>query len=349
MNFKTKSFILILIVILVSVSFVSASEIEDNNSTSQTLDTIEPDNQNQINMPKLQENHEESNNQDVILESSNHEGLLEDVQSNVIVVNDWDELQYYCSLKDDDYTLKLKENTSFYPTNPDDVNYQIKVYNKVKIIGSEGSYIGYNSSTAPSIKYAAIVVPDGYKSSVTMENVNFKWISVSYGSDGVFLQMGGTRNNVFKNCQFTYISTSTGHSTVLYLKKGTATLDNCSFVKCTTDYGVVSVYDPNSVKSTDMVVRNCYFEGNYARTEPGCINNCGKLTVYNTTFVKNRSFGGQELYIHIIMVILQFMIPISLIMLLDGMVEHYILTVTCRFIILFLVVIIVLPMQVVEL
>ena len=39
-----------------------------------------------------------------------------------------------------------------------------------------------------------------------------------------------------------------------------------------------------------MVVRNCYFENNYASTEPGCINNCGKLTVYNTTFYKNRSF-----------------------------------------------------------
>lgn len=41
--------------------------------------------------------------------------------------------------------------------------------------------------------------------------------------------------------------------------------------------------------SPDMTVQNCYFENNYAKTEPGCINNCGKLTVYNTTFYKNRA------------------------------------------------------------
>ena len=41
--------------------------------------------------------------------------------------------------------------------------------------------------------------------------------------------------------------------------------------------------------SARMIVTNCYFENNYASTEPGGINNCGVLTVYNTTFYKNRS------------------------------------------------------------
>ncbi len=289
MNFKTKSFILILLLLLVGVGFVSASEIDDINVTSQELSAID-DNQNELNPVNLEDIQEEADIQNSILKSTDSEESLKGSESDVIVVNNWDELQYYCSLKDDDYALKLKENTSFYPTNPDDANYQIKVYNKVKIIGSEGSYIGYNSSNAPAIKYAAIIVPDGAKASINMENVEFKWIRTSYSPDGVFLQMGGKRNNVFKNCRFSYITTTKGHSGIIYLKKGTATLDNCSFINCTTDYGVVSVYDPNSVKTTDMVVRNCYFEGNYARTEPGCINNCGKLTVYNTTFVKNRSF-----------------------------------------------------------
>ena len=283
MNFKIKTFILILI-LLIGVGCVAASEIDDNATLSQDT-TIIYDNFTQDELKCA-----DFSNENESLESSEIQEVLEvDESDDVIVVENWDELQYYCSLKDDDYTLKLKENTSFYPTDPSDSNYQIKVYNNVKIIGGEGSYIGYESSNAPLIKYAAIIVPDNYKSSINMENVNFKWISVGYSSDGVFIQMGGRRANVFKNCNFNNIVTWFGHSCVVHLKRGTATLDNCSFIGCTNAYGVVSVYDPNSIKTTDMIIRNCYFEGNYARTEPGCINNCGKLTVYNTTFYKNRA------------------------------------------------------------
>ena len=295
MDFKLSSFILILL-LLVSVGCVAASEVDDNitisqetpiscdNFTQEELNGVDSYKENDV----LESYDDEFNN---TIESDYHqEALTAGESDDVIVVSTWDELQYYCSLKDQDYTLKLKDNTSFYPTDPNDSNYQIKVYNNVKIIGGEGSYIGYESSNAPLIKYTAIVVPDNYKSSIYMENIDFKWISVDHGSDGIFLQMGGRRNNVFKNCNFNNIRTNIGHSCIVYLKRGTATLDNCSFINCTTDYGVVSVYDPNSIKSTDMIVRNCYFEGNYAKTEPGCINNCGKLTVYNTTFVKNRSF-----------------------------------------------------------
>lgn len=295
MDFKLSSFILILL-LLVSVGCVAASEIDDNITISQETsylgDNLTQDELNNADYYKennvLKSYDERVNN--TIESDYSLEVLTVEEPDDVIVVSTWDELQYYCSLKDQDYTLKLKDNTSFYPTNPSDSNYQIKVYNNVKIIGGKDSYIGYESSSAPEIKYVAIIVPDNYKSSIYMENVTFKWISVRHGSDGVFLQMSGRRNNVFKNCNFNNIKTNIGHSCIVYLKRGTATLDNCSFINCTTDYGVLSVYDPNSVKSTDMIVRDCYFEGNYARTEPGCINNCGKLTVYNTTFVKNRSF-----------------------------------------------------------
>ena len=295
MDFKLSSFILVLL-LLVSVGCVAASEIDDNITISQetpySCDNFTQDELNNVDYYK--ENNILKSYDDgvdnTIGSDYSQEVLTDGEPDDVIVVSTWDELQYYCSLKDQDYTLKLKDNTSFYPTNPSDSNYQIKVYNNVKIIGGNDSYIGYESSDAPEIKYAAIIVPDNYKSSIYMENITFKWISVKHGSDGVFIQMGGRRNNVFKNCNFNNIVTSIGHSSIVYLKRGTATLDNCSFIKCTTDYGVLSVYDPNSVKSTDMIVKNCYFEGNYAKTEPGCINNCGKLTVYNTTFVKNRSF-----------------------------------------------------------
>ena len=52
--------------------------------------------------------------------------ILQDEESDIIEVSNWDELQYYCALKDKDYTLKLKDNTNFYPTKTTDSNYQIR-------------------------------------------------------------------------------------------------------------------------------------------------------------------------------------------------------------------------------
>ena len=68
------------------------------------------------------------------LESSNYQNEVTIAESSdVIVVNDWNELQYYCSLTDKEYTLKLKENTNFFP-DPNNPNNQIKIYNDVKLL-----------------------------------------------------------------------------------------------------------------------------------------------------------------------------------------------------------------------
>ena len=128
-----------------------------------------------------------------------------------------------------------------------------------------------------------------------MENVTFKWIASSYQPDGIFFVMGGNANNFIKNCYFTNITTDMGHSSILHLKRGNATLSNCTFVNCTTDFGCVSIYDPaddptKTCTGASMNVDDCYFEGNYAKTEPGCINNCGILVVNNSTFYKNSAF-----------------------------------------------------------
>lgn len=160
-------------------------------------------------------------------------------------------------------------------------------------MGSDGSYIGDNSADVRMLKFVAILVEDNDNVGLTLDNITFKWIQATYPPkerDGIFIQMGGKKTSIIKNCQFSDIKVKSGHATIIYLKKNSAVLDNCSFINCTSNYGVVSIYDRNSVTSVNMVVRNCYFENNYAETEPGCINNCGKLTVYNSTFFKNRSF-----------------------------------------------------------
>ena len=300
MNYKC--LILMLFVLFLSMSMVSANEIEDNITSVVDESPIEIE--DDISYVTVESSIVSVDNidcvdDDINLKDSNvlQVSSQDVIQSDddVIVVNDWNELQYYCAQTDKDYTLKLKEDTNFYPNDPNDINYQIKIKNNVKIIGSEGSYIGDDSySNVHEIHFVAIIVEDNEMyGSLNLENITFKWIKSVYSlksMDGIFIQMGGKRNNVIKNCQFYNITAQSGHSTIVYLKKGSAILDNCNFINCTTNYGVVSVYDPNSVKSTNMVVNNCYFENNYAETEPGCINNCGKLTVYNSTFVKNRSF-----------------------------------------------------------
>lgn len=298
MNFKQKFCFLILFLFFLTLGMVSANEDANN-----TLTTELPSQELTINdtlTTELQSQEVTINNsiQDEI-SSSNEDRLCstcEDTlqsEEDFIVVNDWNELQYYCSQTDKDYTLKLKENTNYYPDDSNDANSQIRFKNNVKIIGSEGSWIGDSSPNAKNLMFLAMQVEDNEKIGITLENITFKWISVGGGfnlQDGIFLRLGGKKESIITNCAFSDSLTKIGHSCLIHLKKGTVTFDNCSFTNLTNGYGVLSVYDPNSVKSTHMIVRNCYFENNYATTEPGCINNCGKLTVYNTTFIKNRSF-----------------------------------------------------------
>ena len=289
-----------LLVLFLSTTLVSASELENTNMAStndenpiEILDSV--DYQDEINLEEtpLQVAYHENTSDINYLQETSQDSIISTDSNEVIVVNDWDELQYYCAQTDNDYTLKLKENTNFYPNNPADSNQQIKIKNNVKIIGSNGSYIGDNVSDARTLKFIAFLVEDDNNVGLTLENITFNWIQASYPpkqQDGIFIQMGGKKTTIIKNCKFSNIKVKHGHATIVYLKKNSAILENCSFINCTSNYGVVSIYDRNSVKSVSMVVRNCYFENNYAETEPGCINNCGKLTVYNTTFVKNRSF-----------------------------------------------------------
>ena len=287
MNFKRILLILSLSLFIVSIGCVSASEINDNTTISQDIPiSLSHDfYQDELGNVDFQKSNESN-----VVTSNSQNSLQASESDDVIVVNNWDELQYYCSFKDKDYTLKLKDNTNFYPTKTGDSNYQIKVYNNVKIIGGNGSYIGDKSPNPSTISYTAIVVPDNYKSSITLENVTFKWINALGSPDGLFIQMGGKYNSVIKNCNFTDVYVGHGHASIVYLKKGTATLENCSFINCTSGYGCVGIYDPDDVKKIKMIVKDCYFEGNYASTAPGCINNCGILEVYNSTFYRNRAF-----------------------------------------------------------
>lgn len=292
-----KYFIFIaLLVLLLSISSTCAEEIGDNSTLEVDESPLEIDN------AILEDSQDE--NSDLSQLSSSNEPKVED-SSDVIVVNNWEELKDYAGRTDKNYVVKLKENTNFYPNSLTSISDQIRINNNLTIIGSNGSYIGDNTPNLKMvgdkalngrfIQYAPIVVPDDNGVGVTVENVTFKWIYNAYKPDAVFFTMGGNSNNTFKNCVFKDIELYHGHSCIVYIKKGDATLENCSFVNCTTDFGCVSIYnkddDPYGIcTSARMVIRDCYFENNYARTEPGCVNNCGVAVIYNTTFINNRAF-----------------------------------------------------------
>ena len=217
--------------------------------------------------------------------------ILED-EDDVITVNDWNELQHYCSLEDRNYTLKLKENTNFYPLDGENSSYQIVIKNNVTILGSEGAYIGDSSPDARFISYAPMLTEDDLGIGVHIENVTFKWIATRNGNEGVFLTMAGNTTNLIKNCYFYNITTTTGHSSIVYIRRGDAALENCTFINCSNSFGCVSIYDPRDdpsgvCNSARMTMDDCYFENNNGVVEPGCINNCGVLILNNTTFLNN--------------------------------------------------------------
>ena len=228
---------------------------------------------------------------DIIM--SSNEDLMED--SGEIEVSDWDDLRYYCSLSDRNYNLKLKENTNYYPTDPTSDDYQIVVKNNVTITGSLGAYIGDSSSNSRAISYTPIKVLDKSGIGITLNGITFKWISTSYQTDGIFMSLGGNVANTIRDCTFSNIVTNMGHSSIVHIKYGDLDIVNSSFTNCTTDFGCISVFcpDDDSTKictGARMTVRDSYFSDNYAKTEPGCINNCGVLKVYNTTFYRNSAF-----------------------------------------------------------
>ena len=278
MNVNMKSLIFIIfLILLLAINSVSAI---DDNITS-TMDCIEPSNDCfEIDDDIISVNNLNDSND--CLESEDDE----------IIVSDWDELQYYCSLNDKDYTLKLREDTNFYPSDFKDANKQIKINNNVKIIGSKGSYFGditpdggdFEKNDNRYITYTPIVVPENNGRSMTVVNVTFKWIHTLNTNAGLFMELAGNREYEFDNCLFDSIQSIAGSASIIHLKKGKGILNNCSIINCTVAKGCINVYSHQS-----LVLRDCYFAYNYGYEHSTCVMNWGNLLIYNTKFYKNRS------------------------------------------------------------
>ena len=111
MKFNKQFFLgIMLLVLLLGVSSVSANDLNEDNSSYIGLDDSSM----------------------VIMEDSAQAGSDVNAQTgnpsdDVIIVNNWGELKTYCEKTDKNYVLQLKENTNFYPENGDDISNQITV------------------------------------------------------------------------------------------------------------------------------------------------------------------------------------------------------------------------------
>ena len=86
-----------------------------------------------------------------------------------------------------------------------------------------------------------------------------------------------------KNCTVEH-GYFTGHAaSFLHLKKGSATLEDCSFVNNTVSKGFINVYS-----GRNMVIRNCLFEKNFAYEHSTCVMNFGNCVIYNSKFYNGR-------------------------------------------------------------
>ena len=281
MKFNKQFFLgIMLLILLLGVSSVSANDLNEVNSSDMGLDDSS--------MGIMEDSAQVNSNVDIPVANPS---------DDVIIVNNWGELKTYCEKTDKNYVLQLKENTNFYPGDGVDESNQIIIRNNVTILGNNGAYFGDKSSDAFTIYYTPMKTLENSSTSLKLINLTFKWMILSQKTSldsGMFVELAGDcTGNLLENCTFDNITSLSSHACVYYIKRGYTTVKNCNFTNINTCFGVLSVYDPDAglnCNTSHMLVENCYFENNYATTEPGCINNCGQLIVKNSTFYKNSAF-----------------------------------------------------------
>ena len=281
MKFNKQFFLgIMLLILFLGVSSVSANDLNEVNSSDMGLDDSS--------MGIMEDSAQVNSNVDIPVANPS---------DDVIIVNNWGELKTYCEKTDKNYVLQLKENTNFYPGDGVDESNQIIIRNNVTILGNNGAYFGDKSSDAFTIYYTPMKTLENSSTSLKLINLTFKWMILSQKTSldsGMFVELAGDcTGNLLENCTFDNITSLSSHACVYYIKRGYTTVKNCNFTNINTCFGVLSVYDPDAglnCNTSHMLVENCYFENNYATTEPGCINNCGQLIVKNSTFYKNSAF-----------------------------------------------------------
>lgn len=254
-----------LIIMLIFICCIGAASATDDINN----DTFTADNDLSV----VEQIDDADTSEDTTLKAKNDENNI--LTENPVTVTTWNELSSNAGASGAGKTIQLSDGYTYNPTST------ITFGNSATIIGTPDSYISGSYSGIPFRNTNSAL-------SITFKNVNFKDISCT-----MLMQMAGT--TVIDGCTFTNVNAaSSGQNSVIYNTYGTMNITDSTFTNCKGSYGVITNYRWGTTTAIILNVKNSKFENNYAYNEPGCINNCGILTVYNTTFVGNNAelWGG---------------------------------------------------------
>ena len=268
MKYKKIMFMLVLAVFLLSITCVSASEIDDTLA-SENANTIElsADNDIEDNLQTSEENEALAlTDNDETLSAKNDADVLSDNSGTYSGLSDEIGFGGNIELKHDYYTYDTG-NTIF-----------ISVADSV--IDGKGATIDMAGSNIRAFYVSA--------SSVTIKNLTI----INANSDGggaIYFNSSATSGTV-SNCNFTNNFATVNGGAIYFLDQGTVT--NCNFTDNTATYGgAVYFWDQGTVS-------NCNFVDNYATYGDGGAINMGSGSVSNCNFTDNSAtVNGGAVYL----------------------------------------------------
>lgn len=242
---------------------VITEEVDNTDSQSDDITTdlsttdevVNPDSQKDQSDASIETNVEEENSR----------------ATGTATVTTWGSLRSYAQASGTDYTINLNKPITIGTTD-------IQFGNNAIIVGNANSYITGNANGR---------IP--FKSTNGALNITFRDVKFQNINCQMLIQLQTNGISKLENCTFINITTGTDHHSVVYNNKGTMNITGCNFTNCTTGYGVITNHNSWSIIEVSLNVKDSKFENNYALNEPGAINNCKHLTVYNCTFNKNNS------------------------------------------------------------
>ncbi|WP_298502701.1 Ig-like domain repeat protein [uncultured Methanobrevibacter sp.] len=284
MEYKKTIILLALVVFLLSIAGVSASEI-DNTIASENANTIESSTDNDI------EDNLQTSEENEALASTDYDEAIAQTDTEVLGA---DSATYSDLAEEIRHSGNITLTHKNYTHDKDAIPITISEANKVidgngAVIDMKGStYLQafYVSASGVTIKNLTIInanyVGDGgaiyFSSSATsgtVSNCNFTDNTASSRGGAVYFDGTGT----VSNCNFTDNTASSGGGAVYFLDQGTVT--NCNFTGNTVsgDGGAIWMYSGS--------VENCNFTGNTVTGDGGAVyfHNTGNVT--NCNFVNN--------------------------------------------------------------
>ena len=271
---KTKVIFIAVFVLLFTISNAWAEEISDN----MTLEFNDRKAINSSDIDVIEEAKDINNNSiasDCLIDTpdSDSQEKLQNPSKVSVVASSWDEIKSYAEKTDANYIINLEGKK--YTIGTGDIQFK----NNAEIIGTTNCFItGIVNNRIPFTS----LEDDGLN--ITFRNVLFSNINCD-----MLIKLETKGIDILENCTFKNVIAGQSKNSVVYNSMGLMNLTRCSFISSSAGYGVLSNYNPKTVKGVIMNVRDCYFENNFAKVEPGSINNCGILTVVNTTFKNNKA------------------------------------------------------------